>query len=257
MEPGYRPEENIRASESEEPRYERRRSVSGPEHQYCAPGKPMHHVHQKQKPIVIQDTSTPIPTLGRGCSLSSAPKPIPAQCAKWKEHFIEYRYSAASTPRPQYTLTPILEQSASPGSSSTPKPMLLYTNSRTQCTKFTKTNTLIHQQQNTVHHQDGRVWATSTKEGQFSSLAPLGSWARWMAQHNLNIKYHQHNLDIRYQHHSISRYQRHLNFKHQHRDRDHQVLVEKLLRSTGVKKLYLLIRPRCAISRYKRPRYPI
>ena len=41
MESGRRPEQNT-AAESEEPRYERRRSVSGPEHQYCAPGTPKH-----------------------------------------------------------------------------------------------------------------------------------------------------------------------------------------------------------------------
>ena len=110
MESGHRPEyqQNTRAPESEEPRYERRRSVSGPEHQYSAPGTPMHQCtntpstpitnsapgHQYTKFINCTKTNTPIAVYRAS-----------AQCAKYTKtkfpiHQNQYQYTNTPTPVP-------------------------------------------------------------------------------------------------------------------------------------------------------------
>ena len=123
-----------------------------------------------------------------------------------------------------------------------------YTKTRNQCTK-TSTNTPIHQNTNTSTQCIARLVECGGLLPRQDCLHHRGHWVHGQGGRlSLTIKFNII-LIFQYQPHFDIKYEHNFDFKQQHHDRDHdnQVLVEKLLRSTGVKKLYLLIRPRCEL----------
>ena len=157
MESGRRPEQNTgTAVESEEPRYERQRSVSGPEHQYCAPGTPKHQytrytnapstpkpgrvavnqVHQNQ----YTNTSTV-------CQVEIAVYRASAQCIKYTKTnspIHQYQYTNTSTPKP---ITPMHQNQY----------QTLCIARLVECGRLLPRQDCLHHRGHWVHGQGGRL----------------------------------------------------------------------------------------------------
>ena len=130
MESGRRPEQNTRAAESEEPRYERRRSVSGPEHQYCAPGTPVHQYTRYTRCTNTPSTPSTPKTNNQKCTRTPVHQ-YQHQVEVYQVHQVhQYQYSAPGR-NSSFSSISTVHQVHQNQPSNTPKPVPIH-----QCTKI-------------------------------------------------------------------------------------------------------------------------